>query len=121
MRDAKINYKESLKVLKKDYKDEKEYADKRDTGLLDRHVEGFHSRFSLYENDFDNFGNSRDGKTYSVFIEQDKMKKEAQYEHMVYIEFPSLVLARSAFTLLKESNLIVTFSPSTASKKGGKG
>jgi hypothetical protein len=120
MRDAKKNYKDALSVVKEDYKDEKYYADTRDKGLLERWDDTFDSRYSLYENDFDNFNTSKDGKTYSIFLEQDKMKEEAQYEHMVYIEFPSLVLAKAVFALVKESNMTCIFSPATAIKKGGK-
>lgn len=120
MREAKQNYKDALKLLKKEYKDEKSYADIRDVGLLDRFEEHQDSRFSLYENKFDNFGTSPDGNTYNIYIEQDKMKKEARYEHMVYIEFRTLIEARLVFNLLKVSNMTCIMSPSTATKKGQK-
>jgi neutral trehalase len=115
MRDAKKNYKEALKGLKADFNDEKEYADKRDTGLLDRWYDTSDSRYSLYEMDFDNFGTSKDGKTYAIYLEQDKVAKEAQYEHMVHIEFPSIDLAKAVFALIKQSSFTCIFSPATAS------
>jgi hypothetical protein len=117
MREAKVNYKDALNELKKEYKDEKYYADTRDGGLLDRFVEHSDSRYSLYENEFDNFNTSPDGKTYSIYIEQDKMKEEARYEHMVYIEFSTLFQARCVFESLKTSSMTCIMSPATATKK----
>jgi hypothetical protein len=118
MRDAKRNFKDALKELKQEFKDEKFYADTRDTGLMERWI-GNDEQYSLYKANFNNFHNSKDGKSYSVVIEQDKNKREGHFDHMTHIEFAEYTDGKIFYEYLKKSNITIIFSPATATKKGG--
>lgn len=111
-----MNFKHMLALLKKKFKDEKAYADVRDTGLLERCKYHNDSQLSFYKYDFENFRKSPDGKTYCVVFEEDRSQEEGKFEHMFHLEFSSYAMARQTYDLIKDSNMAIIFSPATATK-----
>jgi hypothetical protein len=119
-KELKQKYKKEINELKQKYKCEKDYADKRDSGLLERHIFSSDHQISLYKMDFDYFNSSLDGNTYAVYIEQDKHKRESQYQHMCNMEFSNYPDAKIVYNSLVTSNSIMLFSPVTENQFVGK-
>lgn len=93
------------------------YVETRDKGLLDRFDFDNDSRVSLYEFVVDSYEDELfeyEEMSYSIYMEQDAMEEKARYEHMVFIEFPTLEKAKVTFEALKLSSMTCIMSPATA-------